>query len=404
VEVTEFRLAGKTYIRCKDLTASTRGGRTRTAHCWKWGEDIRLKERTIGTSNVYYCYLCERMGRTQELPVVSTGRTTATEHLVRLHKMDKETGELHTHTRPATRNQPNLHEYGEQRSLSSKINFESFKRLLVRWIVCCHIAFFQFENTFFRAVLDFLYPGLDKYLPKAASTIRKWVIDAWQAEKRSLRAELKDAHSAISLSFDLWTSPNGHAVLGVCGHFISQAGRRRTVVLALREVLGDHGGENIAQSLLAVIRDYGFQGNVGYFMADNAESNDVTVDLILRVLYPNMSAKHRKARRLRCFGHIVNLCAQDFIVGEDADKICRKIQIAYQNQNYGEVQRLWKQQGAIGMMQNLIRYIRNGPQRRGFFRRIKKGGLLAEWDGLEVSLSIQFSNLNTTALSRDSQY
>jgi hypothetical protein len=93
-----------------------------------------------------------------------------------------------------------------------------------------------------------------------------------------------------------------------------------------------------------------------------------------------MSAKHQKARRLRRFGHIVNLCTSDFIVGKDADKTCRQIAIAYQNQKYGEVQWLWKQQGAIGLMQDLIWYIRNGPQRPGFFRRIKKGGLLTGWD------------------------
>jgi hypothetical protein len=138
-------------------------------------------------------------------------------------------------------------------------------------------------------------------------------------------------------------------------------------------------------------------------MCDNADNNDTAIDLLLRILYPNMSAKHRKARRLRCFGHIVNRCANDFIVGQDSDKVCQKIGVAYKNQNYGEVQRLWKQQGVVGLMQNLVRYIRNGPQRRGFFRRIKKGGLLAEWDGLEVSLSIRFSKL-TLAESTPQHY
>jgi hypothetical protein len=98
-----------------------------------------------------------------------------------------------------------------------------------------------------------------------------------------------------------------------------------------------------------------------------------------------MLKKQRKARRLRCFGHIVNLCAQDFIIRKDSDKITKQIAAAYMNQNHGEVQRLWKKYGAIGLMQNIVRYIRNSPQRRDFFKRIRKGGLLAEWDGLEVS-------------------
>jgi hypothetical protein len=35
VEVTEFRIAGKTYIRCKDLTMGARRGLACTAHYWK---------------------------------------------------------------------------------------------------------------------------------------------------------------------------------------------------------------------------------------------------------------------------------------------------------------------------------------------------------------------------------
>jgi hypothetical protein len=46
IEVREFRIAGKTYILRKDLTTTPRGGRQHKAHCRKWGEDIRLKDRT----------------------------------------------------------------------------------------------------------------------------------------------------------------------------------------------------------------------------------------------------------------------------------------------------------------------------------------------------------------------
>jgi hypothetical protein len=390
VILMEIKL-GRTYIRCKDLTQAptAQRGRKRTSHCWKWGEDLRLKDGTIGQPDVYYCYLCEREERKQTLPVVSSGRATAVDHLIKVHQMDKATGMIRARREAPPAGQAtldNMGEYGQQRSLSFTRNFDRLKALIVRWIVCCHIAFFQFENCYFRELLEFLSPGLDTYLPRAGSTIRRWVIEAWQEKKQQLKEELRLAHSAISISFDLWTSPNGHAVLGVCGHFISAAGERRNVVLALREVLGDHSGENIAQALLAVIREYGFQGNVGFTMSDNAESNDTCVDILLRILYPGMSAKARKARRLRCFGHIINRCANDFIVGKDSNSICGEVAVALAEHNFGEVQRLWKLQGAVGLMQNIIRYIRSGPQHRGFFRRIKRGGLLAEWDGLEVSL------------------
>jgi hypothetical protein len=63
-----------------------------------------------------------------------------------------------------------------------------------------------------------------------------------------------------------------------------------------------------------VIKNYGFQSNIGFFMGDNADSNNHAVDAVLRALYPSMSAEQWRARRLRCFRHIVNLYARDFII------------------------------------------------------------------------------------------
>lgn len=157
------------------------------------------------------------------------------------------------------------------------------------------------------------------------------------------------------------------------------------MVLGLREVIGEHSGENMAGVLLDLFRDYKISGSIGYFMADNAESNDTCIEAILRALYPGMSAKQRKARRLRCFGHITNLCAQAFIVGKDAERVCKDLATAYREMDFKKVEELWRKRGAVGLLHNLVRYIRMTPQRRRFFESIKIGGPLAEFDGLEVS-------------------
>ena len=165
----------------------------------------------------------------------------------------------------------------------------------------------------------------------------------------------------ISISFDLWTSPNGHAIIGVVGHFINKDGRRRQVVLGLREIVGEHIGENMAGVLIDLFRDYGIAGNIGYFMADNAESNDTCIDAVLRALYLNMSAKLRKGRRLRCFGYITNLCAQAFIIGNDAEGVCKELATAYREMDFKKVEDLWRKRGAVGLLHNLVRYIRMTP-------------------------------------------
>ena len=42
------------------------------------------------------------------------------------------------------------------------------------------------------------------------------------------------------------------AILGVVAHFIDKEGKRCSAVLGLREVIGEHSGENIAEVLLQI--------------------------------------------------------------------------------------------------------------------------------------------------------
>ncbi|KAG7408600.1 putative AC9 transposase [Fusarium oxysporum f. sp. rapae] len=197
----------------------------------------------------------------------------------------------------------------------------------------------------------------------------------FEARKERLRQDMLDSRSSISLSFGLWTSPN-YAVLGVAAHFINKSGLRRTAVLALREVEGEQSGENIADVLLQVIKDYKITDRVGYFMSDNASANDVCVDFVPRAVYPRMSDKQRKRRRLRCFGHVVNLCAQAFLIGKDAENVCKGLDAAYRE---GDM----------------------NPQRRQFFRPIVCEGELSEFDGLELVQSQQTRwNSDITSIGR----
>ena len=87
----------------------------------------------------------------------------------------------------------------------------------------------------------------------------------------------------------------GVLVLGVVAHFIDKRGRRRQAVLGLREVLSEHSGENQAAVLIALFKEYDIHRNIRYFMADNAESNDIYIKTILQALYLNMLIKKRKA-------------------------------------------------------------------------------------------------------------
>ena len=76
-------------------------------------------------------------------------------------------------------------------------------------------------------------------------------------------------------------SLNSHIVFGVVAYFINKRGRRCNVVLGLREVLSKYSGENQAGVLVTLFKEYSICGKIGYFMADNAESNNMCIDAVL---------------------------------------------------------------------------------------------------------------------------
>jgi hypothetical protein len=71
-------------------------------------------------------------------------------------------------------------------------------------------------------------------------------------------------------------------MLAVVGHFASHTSEAKSCLLGLRHVEGVHLGENMAQLVIAVIEDYEIKDLLGYFVLDNALSNDTCVREILK--------------------------------------------------------------------------------------------------------------------------
>lgn len=80
-------------------------------------------------------------------------------------------------------------------------------------------------------------------------------------------------------------------------------------LLAFCQVLGKLASEIQAQIVLGVLEELQIQGRIGCLVDDNAASNDTAVSAILTILHPEYTKEHRSAFRVRCLGHIVNLCA-----------------------------------------------------------------------------------------------
>ena len=84
---------------------------------------------------------------------------------------------------------------------------------------------------------------------------------------------------------------NVHVIIRVVGHFVNKDSKYCYIVFRLCEIIGKHTSENIVGVLIDLFRDYRIVGNIEYFIANNAELNNIYIDIILRVLYLNILVK-----------------------------------------------------------------------------------------------------------------
>ena len=113
-------------------------------------------------------------------------------------------------------------------------------------------------------------------------------------------------------------------------------------------------GENIAEAIVKVIHIYELPSSqIGWFVLDNASSNDTCVAEILKALQIDDTVEHR---RLRCLGHIINLAAQAFLFGSEASAFEREIGRAQYEEDKKELE-LWRKRGPVGKLHNVVKYI-----------------------------------------------
>jgi hypothetical protein len=106
------------------------------------------------------------------------------------------------------------------------------------------------------------------------------------------------------------------ALCGVIVHYLTDNLKARSLLIGMKRVQGAHSGENIAESVLKVVQEYGIAEKIGYIQADNAGNNDTYVAAIFNEISPFTEPVHH---RLRCHGHIINLAAKAFLFGDDPD-------------------------------------------------------------------------------------
>jgi hypothetical protein len=159
--------------------------------------------------------------------------------------------------------------------------------------------------------------SLASQIPWSCSSQRRQLETIYEQRRGSVKASLKAAASRIHLAFDLWTSSNNYAIMAVSSHFLDSKGIQQQRLLALTRQGGAHSGDNLATTPLRVVKEWEIQDRIGTLVSDNASSNDTCTAAFFRQINPAFTKTDMKERRMRCYGHILNLVGKAFFHGED---------------------------------------------------------------------------------------
>ncbi|KAK5988728.1 Putative AC9 transposase-like protein [Cladobotryum mycophilum] len=254
-------------------------------------------------------------------------------------------------------------------SLIPKAKVGAVQELGVGFVIDIDVPFTIFEHKFLKELLYQFDHELAMQTPWSSSSDTSELQRIFESKKVAVLAELSSAMSRLHISFDLWTSPNRLSIMAVFAPFIDKSGLQQSRLLALRRQLGPHSGENLADTLFSVVEQWGVKAQVGTVLRDNASTNDTYLWYFCRQLEPSFNAADTKARRMRCYGHVLNLVARSFLFGNDADSFELESDINGMRGLEERDLQHWRSKGSIGKLRNIVKFIRSSPQRSKQFKR-----------------------------------
>jgi hypothetical protein len=301
---------------------------------------------------------------------VSSGTSHAARHLLRQHHITEAghsgPGLATPFTLAATDGSSSSHLLSRQASLglqlASHFDEGAWKARFVDWVIVEDVTFRQASSVRLRWLISNGGELASQLLPEHHTTVCSWIRQTFESRRHIIVNLVKDARSSIHLSFDLWTASNGFHYVGIVGHFVDNNGRKRDVLLGLPRLVGPHSGENIAPHVKEVIDKYEMGAKLGYFMLDNADSNDTCLQTLAQWFPMDVGR-----RRLRCIGHIINLVVRAVIFGSNVSRFEAELRGATDEFSFD----IWAKKGAIGRLHNLATYIRRTDQRRQTLRRLQ---------------------------------
>lgn len=223
-------------------------------------------------------------------------------------------------------------------------------------------------------------------LIQSGTTVVAHIDRSYTLHRETIKAKLQAARSQIHFSIDIWSAPHRKAFFGICGQWVDENYQLRKALLGLPNIQYSHKGKIQARHLIETICAFQIMYNIGFIAGDNASSNDTCLQALSQMLEAKHGVKFNPVqRRIRCGGHIINLCLEAFLFASSTEALKAAITEAQDNEDISVVESLqaqlkqkqqiakskgkqrkpqddssgWRSIGTMGKLHNIAVYIRS---------------------------------------------
>lgn len=205
-------------------------GKRRVASFWQYGAELEYLEDNGSKLTLFLCQICHEEKKNQCCWTYD-GTTHIKRHLRKAHLLDPDTGLLPVAEalQPKDPWQHAAAVAGSSGSVSHDLwQEEELQRSYVDWVIVNDLSFKMCVDPSTRGLLTWNRSSLLRALPASHSTLSKYVVLQLAERKKDILKLLAESDSRISVSCDIWTSPNNCDFLGVVAHFVGKSvpGRR----------------------------------------------------------------------------------------------------------------------------------------------------------------------------------
>ena len=164
-------------------------------------------------------------------------------------------------------------------------------------------------------MLLLLNPTISKrgYLPNYLSIVNQ-IKQVYISYLGIITKKLYTTQSKIYLLFNLYSSRNLRALLGINCYFANKFSNLKTFLLSLLEQSSPYSSINITNNVTTIINYFNLIDKIGYFIIDNVTNNDTYIEALRIEFGFNLLHRH-----LRYSSYKINLITRVMLQGVDEE-------------------------------------------------------------------------------------